>query len=223
VRTAITSIDLSAAGHPPKSILVTSVLPGAGKSTISCNMALSYLSTGGNCLLIDADLRKPSLHKFFNVEGKEKGLSSFLTGLEKLQDVIHKTEFQGLHFIASGPLPPNPAELISSRRMRDLLKVVGKYYDHVIIDSPPYQGFAELLVLAHMVDGTILITVEGETPREGVSHFRKSLLNIGGNILGSIMNKTGRKKGYGTYGSYQYYTYAYNYEYGKDEQPEKSR
>ena len=216
IRTAMTSIDLSAAGRPPKSILITSILPGAGKSTISCNMALSYLSAGDKCLLIDVDLRKPSLHKVFSTGSRSKGLSSVLTGLEKLQNVIHKTEYDGLHFISSGPLPPNPAELISSRRMRELLKVASKYYDHVILDSPPYQGFAELLVLANMVDGTILVTVEGDTPREGVSHFRKSLLNIGGNILGSIMNKTGQKKGYGSYGGYKYYSYAYNYEYGKE-------
>ena len=216
IRTAMTSIDLSAAGQPPKSILITSILPGAGKSTISCNMALSYLSAGDKCLLIDVDLRKPSLHKVFSTGSRSKGLSSVLTGLEKLQNVIHKTEYDGLHFISSGPLPPNPAELISSRRMRELLKVASKYYDHVILDSPPYQGFAELLVLANMVDGTILVTVEGDTPREGVSHFRKSLLNIGGNILGSIMNKTGQKKGYGSYGGYKYYSYAYNYEYGKE-------
>lgn len=216
IRTAMTSIDLSAADRPPKSILITSILPGAGKSTISCNMALSYLSAGEKCLLIDVDLRKPSLHKVFNTASRSKGLSSVLTGLEKLQDVIHKTEYDGLHFISSGPLPPNPAELISSRRMRELLTVAGKHYDHVILDSPPYQGFAELLVLANMVDGTILVSVEGDTPREGVSHFRKSLLNVGGNILGSIMNKTGQKKGYGSYGGYKYYSYAYNYEYGKE-------
>jgi capsular exopolysaccharide synthesis family protein len=217
IRTAMTSIDLSAVDRPPKSILVTSILPGAGKSTISSNMALSFLSSGKNCLLIDADLRKPSLHKVYHAASRSKGLSSVLTGLEKLQDVIHKTDYEGLHFISSGPLPPNPAELISSRRMRELLKVCCKYYDHVIIDSPPYQGFAELLVLANMVDGTILITVEGDTPRDGVSHFRKSLLNIGGNILGTIMNKTGRKKGYGgSYGGYKYY--AYNYEYGELEE-----
>jgi capsular exopolysaccharide synthesis family protein len=218
IRTATTSIELSAAGKPPKSILITSILPGAGKSTISCNMALSFLTSGDKCLLIDADLRKPSLHKIFQTASRSKGLTSVLTGLEKLQDVIHKTQFDGLHFISSGPLPPNPAELISSRRMRELLKVVCKYYDHVIIDSPPYQGFAELLVLANMVDGTILVTVEGDTPREGVSHFRKSLLNIGSNILGTIMNKTGQKKGYGSYSSYKYYSYLYSYEYGQEKE-----
>ncbi|MCD6269215.1 MAG: polysaccharide biosynthesis tyrosine autokinase [Deltaproteobacteria bacterium] len=216
IRTAMTSIDLSASGSPPKSILVTSILPGAGKSTISSNIALSFLSSGKNCLLIDADLRKPSLHKVYHGVDRSKGLSSLLTGLEKLQDVIHKTDYEGLDFISSGPLPPNPAELVSSRRMRELLKVCCKYYDHVVIDSPPYQGFAELLVMANMVDGIILVAVEGDTPREGVSHFRKSLLNIGGNILGAIINKTGQKKGYSSYSGYKYYSY--NYEYGNQKE-----
>ncbi|MCK5916736.1 MAG: CpsD/CapB family tyrosine-protein kinase, partial [Deltaproteobacteria bacterium] len=217
IRTAMTSINLTTSGEPPKSILITSILPGAGKTTIACNMALAYLSAGDKCLLIDADLRKPSLHRVFGIEGRSKGLSSILTGIGTLNDVVYKTKYDGLHFISSGPLPPNPAELISSRRMRELLSVVSQHYDHVIIDSPPYQGFAEILVLANMADGTILVTVEGDTPRDGVSHFRKSLLNVGGNILGSIMNKTGRKKGYGAYSGYNYYSYAYNYEYGKDE------
>lgn len=217
IRTAITSIELSSAEQPPQSILITSVLAGAGKSTISCNTALSYLSAGETCLLIDVDLRKPSLHRIFNQGRKGHGLSSVLSGMSNLKDVIRETDYEGLHFISSGPLPPNPAELIASNRMRQLLSIAGKKYNHIILDGPPYQGFAEILVLANMVDGVILVTVEGDTPRDGVKHFKKSLVNVGGNILGSIVNKTGRKKGYGSYGGYKYYSY--NYDYG--ERPEQ--
>jgi len=96
--------------------------------------------------------------------------------------------------------------------MRKVLEQVGKEYSHIILDGPPYQGFAEILVLANMVDGVILVTVEGETPRDGVNHFRRSVLNVGGSILGAIVNKAGRHKGYGSYSKYSYY--AYNYEYG---------
>ncbi len=213
-RTTMTSVRLSVADNPPKTILVTSILPGAGKSSLTSNAAFSYLAEDERCLVIDVDLRKPSLHKVFKGGMKGKGLSSVLSGMEKLEAAICKTDFEGLDFISSGPLPPNPAELLSSKRMRQLLTVVSQKYDRVILDGPPYQGFAEILVLANMVDGVILISVEGDTPREGVKHFRKSLTNVGGRILGSIINKTGRKKGFSSYGGYKYYSY--NYEYGED-------
>lgn len=212
-RTTMTSVRLSVADNPPKTILLTSILPGAGKSSLSCNACLSYLSDDERCLLIDVDLRKPSLHHVFKEGMKGKGMSSVLSGMAKLSDVIVPTEFPGLDFISSGPLPPNPAELLSSKRMRNLLSIVARDYDRVILDGPPYQGFAEILVLANMVDGVILISVEGSTPREGVKHFRRAVTNVGGRILGTIINKSGRKKGYSSYSSYKYYSY--NYDYGK--------
>lgn len=213
-RTTMTSVRLSVADNPPKTILVTSILPGAGKSSMATNAAFSYLAEEESCLIIDVDLRKPSLHKIFVTSRKNMGLSSVLSGMAKLDDVITKTDFPGLDFISSGPLPPNPAELLSSKRMRQLLSVASQHYDRVILDGPPYQGFAEILVLSHMVDGVILVAVEGGTPREGVKHFRKAIVNVGGRILGAIINKSGRKKGFSSYGSYKYY--AYNYKYGEE-------
>lgn len=213
-RTTMTSVRLSVADNPPKTILFTSILPGAGKSSLSSNACLSYLSEDERCLLIDVDLRKPSLHHVFKEGMRGKGLSSVLSGMSKLSEVILPTDHPGLDFISSGPLPPNPAELLSSKRMRQLLEIVSKNYDRVILDGPPYQGFAEILVLANMVDGVILISVEGDTPREGVKHFRRSIVNVGGRILGAIINKSGQKKGYTSYSGYKYY--AYNYNYGQD-------
>ena len=152
-RTTMTSVRLSVADNPPKSILLTSILPGAGKSSLSSNSCLSYLAEDEKCLLIDADLRKPSLHHVFSDGEKGKGLSSVLSGMAKLTDVVSKTDYPGLDFISSGPLPPNPAELLSSKRMRQLLQIATGHYDRVILDGPPYQGFAEILVLSNMVDG----------------------------------------------------------------------
>lgn len=211
LRTTMTSVRLSAADSPPKTILLTSILPGAGKSSMAVNAAFSYLADEETCLIIDVDLRKPSLHKIFQTSRKKKGLSSVLSGMAKLEEVVTKTEYPGLDIITSGPLPPNPAELLSSKRMRELLATVSEHYDRIILDGPPYQGFAEILVLSHMVDGVILIVVEGVTPREGVRHFRKAVINVGGRILGTIINKSGRKKGFGSYGGYKYYTYDYKY------------
>lgn len=213
-RTTMTSVQLSVADNPPKTILFTSILPGAGKSSLSSNSCLSYLSNDERCLLIDVDLRKPSLHHVFKEGIRGEGLSSILSGMAKLSDVIIPSGYPGLDFISSGPLPPNPAELLSSKRMRQLLALVSKDYDRVILDGPPYQGFAEILVLSHMVDGVILVSVEGNTPREGVKHFKSALTNVGGRILGTIINKSGQKKGYSSYSGYKYYSY--NYDYGKD-------
>ncbi len=211
LRTTMTSVRLSAADTPPKTILLTSILPSAGKSTMAVNAAFSYLADEESCLVIDVDLRKPSLHKIFQTSRKKKGLSSALSGIANLEEIITKTEYPGLDIITSGPLPPNPAELLSSKRMRELLATVADRYDRIILDGPPYQGFAEILVLSHMVDGVILIAVEGVTPREGIRHFRKAVINVGGRLLGAIINKSGRKKGFGSYGSYKYYSYDYKY------------
>jgi capsular exopolysaccharide synthesis family protein len=217
-RTTMTSVRLSSADHPPKTILLTSILPGAGKSSLAVNAAFSYLADEDRCLIIDVDLRKPSLHKIFEKAKRRQGLSSALSGMAKFDDVITNSEFPGLDFITSGPLPPNPAELLSSRKMREILAQASERYDRIILDGPPYQGFAEILVLSHMVDGVILVAVEGETPREGVRHFRKAVVNVGGHILGSIINKSGRKKGFSSYGSYKYYAYNYNYKYGEQQE-----
>ncbi len=211
IRTTMTSVRLSVADDPPKTILVTSILAAAGKTSLSSNACLSYLSEDERCLLIDVDLRKPSLHHVFKEGMKGQGLSSLLSGMAKLSEVITPTNFPGLDFISSGPLPPNPAELLSSKRMRQFLQSVGKDYDRVILDGPPYQGFAEILVLSSMVDGVILVAVEGETPREGVKYFSRAVRNVGGRILGTIMNKSGEKKGYSSYSGYKYYSYNYNY------------
>ncbi|PIE63011.1 MAG: hypothetical protein CSA26_12945 [Desulfobacterales bacterium] len=219
-RTTMTSVRLSVADNPPKTILVTSILPGAGKSSSSSNACFSYLSEEERVLLIDVDLRKPSLHHVFSNGLRGKGLSSVLTGQAELSDVILHTGFSGLDYISSGPLPPNPAELLSSRKMRQLLQTVSEQYDRIILDGPPYQGFAEILVLANMVDGVILISVEGDTPREGVKHFRRAITNVGGRILGTIINKSGRRSGFGSYGYGGYKYYAYNYTYGAGEEQE---
>jgi succinoglycan biosynthesis transport protein ExoP len=212
-RTTMTSVRLSVADDPPKTILITSILPGAGKSSLSSNSCFAYLSEDERCLLIDVDLRKPSLHHVFKDGMRGKGLSSVLSGMDPFSEVVTQTEYPGLDFLSSGPLPPNPAELLSSKRMRQLLENASRDYDRVILDGPPYQGFAEILVLSNMVDGVILISVEGDTPREGVKHFRRAVTNVGGRILGTIINKSGRRKGYSSYSGYNYYSY--DYDYGK--------
>lgn len=214
IRTTMFSIELSSSETPPRTMMLTSVLPDVGKSTLSCNFCLSLLTSKAKVLLIDTDLRKPTLHEIFEIKDNSRGLSSFLAGTLTLEEVLRKTQFENLFFIPSGPIPPNPAELLASSRMRNFIATAAKNFDYIIIDTPPFHGFAEILILSNMVDGVILVGELNKTPREGVEYFRKAVTNVGGRILGVLINKAGRGgKGYRYYGGYKYQHY-YTYGYG---------
>lgn len=225
IRTTRVSIQLSSAmNRPPKMILVTSTSPSEGKSTIATNLALAFASSDERVLLIDADLRRPRLHRIFNANGKSgsrhrhRGLSHLLSGICTMEEVIQKTDYPKLHFISAGPMPPNPAELLASNQMQGFLAAIDKMYDRVIIDSPPACGFADVLVLGNTVDGVILVSNLGQTHREALRIFRRSLFNVGGHLLGTIVNKLDLGYHYGGYYSryYRYYHSYYHPAYGSD-------
>ncbi len=212
VRTAKVSIQLSGTtDRPLRSLLITSTAAGEGKSTLANNLALSFASTEERVVLIDADLRRPRLHKLYSPNGNSKGLSMYLSGLGKTEELLVKTDNPNLFFIPAGITPPNPAELLASSRMKKLLKNLQKYFDRIIVDGPPYAGFADVLVLGNQIDGVILVSTLNKTHREALRIFRKSLLNVRGNLLGSIVNKFEVSYHYGNY-YYKYYKY-YHYSY----------
>jgi capsular exopolysaccharide synthesis family protein len=214
IRTTMFSIELSTSEVPPKTMLLTSVLPDVGKSTLSTNFCLSLLSTNAKVLLIDTDLRKPSLHNIFGIENNSSGISSFLAGTSELKDIVRKTPYDNFYFIPSGPIPPNPPELLASSKMRNFIATAAKQFDYIIIDTAPFHGFAEILILSSMVDGVILVSELNKTPRDGVEYFKKAVSNVGGRILGVLLNKTGKSgSGYRYYGGYQY-NYKYSSRYG---------
>lgn len=214
IRTTMFSIELSSSEAPPKTMIMTSVLPNVGKSTLACNFCLSLLASKAKVLLIDTDLRKPTLHQLFGIKDNSRGLSSFLAGSTTVDELICKTKYENLYFIPSGPIPPNPAELLASSKMRNFIATAAGEFDFIIIDTPPFHGFAEILILSNMVDGVILVSELNKTPRDGIEYFRKAVTNVGGRILGVMVNKTGRiGKGYRYYGGYRYQDY-YNYQYG---------
>ena len=225
IRTTRVSIQLSSAmNRPPKMILVTSTSPSEGKSTIATNLALAFASSDERVLLIDADLRRPRLHRIFNANGKSegrqrhKGLSHLLSGMCTMEEAIQKTDYLGLHFMSAGPMPPNPAELLASNQMKGFLATIDELYDRIIIDSPPACGFADVLVLGNTVDGVILVSNLGQTHREALRIFRRSLFNVGGHLLGTIVNKLDLGYHYGGYYSryYRYYHSYYHPAYGAD-------
>jgi polysaccharide biosynthesis transport protein len=217
IRTTRVSIQLSSAmDHPPKMILVTSTGPSEGKSTIATNLALAFSLSEERVLLIDADLRKPRLHRIFTGNGHgddrqmQNGLSHVLSGMCKFDKAIQNTEVGNLHFLCAGPMPPNPAELLASNRMKNLLDDLGTMYDRIIIDSPPASGFADVLVLGNYVNGVVLVSNLGQTHREALRVFRRSIYNVGGHLLGAVINKLDLGYHYGGYYS-RYYSRYYRY------------
>jgi succinoglycan biosynthesis transport protein ExoP len=207
-RSLRTALQFSTASGVPRSLLVTSATPGEGKSTTAMTLGLNFAQLGQRVLLIDADLRNPSLHKLFGVENTI-GLSNFLSSEIDPQNAIQSVPNSSLDVMTSGPLPPNPAELLAGPKMLSMLSVAKARYDLVIIDGPPTIGIADAPLLAHIAMGTMLVVDAGGTRRDVVRDAVKRLSSARARIVGVVMTKYDAKlAGYGYYyGSYSYYTY----------------
>ena len=202
---------LSTAGNPPKTVLVTSGQPGEGKTTTVVNTAISLAQLGASVLIIDCDLRKPSAHKIFGVDSA-KGLSTYLSREIEIDGMIHKLQIPNLSLLPCGPIPPNPAELISSERMKDLLKMLSERYDHILIDSPPLIHVTDPVILSSLVDGVILVVHGGKSSRAVAQRARQELASVGAKVFGVVLNNVDmRREGYDEYYYQRYYT-----NYGKD-------
>lgn len=204
-----TFILLSKASEPPKSILVTSPGEKEGKSTVSLNIAVALSESLGNGVIIDADLRKPKLHSVFNLDNKT-GLSTFLSGnVDSISsDKLIKTiPIKGISMITSGPIAPNPAELLFSERMKALINDLYARFNFVIIDAPPLMGMPDSISLSTLVDGTILVIRAGKTPRAALLESRRLLDSVNARLLGVILN--GVKEGDLKFGYYSYYYSSY--------------
>lgn len=185
-----TSILLSTAGHAPKSLLITSSLPAEGKTTTATNTAISLAQTGARVLIIDADMRRPRLHSVFNISNAQ-GLSTILSSEateKEMLDVIQYDETAKTFLLPSGPVPPNPAELIGSEQMTHFMKMMHKNFTHVVIDSPPIASFTDGVLIASLVDGVILVVHAGKSSRQVVRRSRKLLLDVGAKIFGVVLN-----------------------------------
>ena len=197
-----TSVLLSTAKHPPRTLLVTSAKGGEGKTTVAANLAVSLAQLGEKVLLIDADLRRPSLHKFFGV-ANTSGLVNFLTGSPDWRSLLSQAAPIGLFVLPSGPVPPNPADLLSSEYMPVLIREATKEYKFVVLDSPPLLNLADSRVLATLVDGVILVVGGGITPRELVHRAYASAVDAGSHVLGATINFADAKSDYYSYGYHQ--------------------
>jgi succinoglycan biosynthesis transport protein ExoP len=202
-----TSVLLSRARRAPRSLIFCSAEPGEGKTTVASNLAISLAQLGKRVLLIDGDIRRPSVHKLFDIPGRS-GLVTYLAGIGEWQKLVQPAGESGLDCLVSGPVPPNPAELLSSDAMRSLLREAATAYDFVLIDSPPLLNVADGRILAALVEGAILVTKEGATPRELVQRAQSYVREAGGHVIGVVLN--------GVHSSLDGYYYTYG-QYGRVE------
>lgn len=208
-----TNIHFSSISREIKIVAVTSSVPGEGKSTTACNYALSLAETGEKVLLIDCDLRKPTVHRNFKISNAA-GLTNILLGEAAAESTICLAG-NGLSILTSGTLPPNPSEVLGSQRMKDFLHEMEKQYDYIVIDTPPLLAVADGQIISSMSDGVLLVVESKKTPKDSVLRSKELLKNVNANILGIILNKCeiSNKKGYG---------YGYYYGYGQTKQDNKS-
>jgi len=211
-----TSVLLSFPERPPKKIVITSPNPSEGKTTTAINTAIALSQTGALVLLVDTDMRRPRIHKVFDEENG-LGVSNFLSGHAELESIIKKTEIPNLYYIPSGPIPPNPSELIGSNLFKVMMDSLGKRFDHIILDSPPVLGFADSIILSNSVDGIILVVLSGKTPRETLQRAKEILLQVNAKILGVVINRVNIHRIHDGY----YYYYRYHHYYGSEGEKKK--
>jgi len=212
-----TSLLLSQAEHPPQVILVTSALPREGKTTAAVNLAVTFAQLGDRTLLVDSDLRKPGIRRALNLTGgRDAGLSSYLAGVCSLDEVTmpHPT-ISNLSALTTGPVPPSPADLLSSHRMREAIAELRRRYKFVVIDSPPIMAATDAVILSVLTDGVLLVVRSGETPKEAFTRTRDLLGAVKSRFLGVVLNGVDSSAP-DYYYSYRYYPYAYGYGYGED-------
>lgn len=199
-----TGIQFAQAGKELQTIALTSCTPNEGKSTTIANLAVVLTQAGKSVLLIDCDMRNPTVHKNFNLSNKV-GLSSCISMGTALSDAVQKTSIEGLYALTGGVIPPNPSELLGSEQMKNVLQRAKEQYDYVLIDTPPVMPVTDALIVSRFVDGMILVIASAEVKVEMARDVKNQLVNAGANILGVVLNKVrSEHHGYG-YGYYYYY------------------
>jgi capsular exopolysaccharide synthesis family protein len=202
-RTLRTNLEFASVDEPVKTLLVTSSIPSEGKTTTSGNLAVAFAQAGRTVILLDADLRKPGIHKLFDLPNA-RGLTSLLRSDDvAIDDVAQATEEERLRVVATGPLPPNPAELLGSHRMQTILERLVAAADLVIVDSPPLQAVADAAILASITDGTLLVIDAGRTRRAAAGRGREALAKSGARVLGAALNRLSQR----ARSDYVYYDY----------------
>jgi len=203
-RTLRTNLQFASPDAKLETILITSSAPEEGKSTVCSNLAVSIVQTGKDVILVDCDLRKPTVHKIFGLNNAV-GLTSVLTGQVAVEDALQKTHCEGLSVLTAGPVPPNPAELLQSNVMQEVLKKLKLMGDQVLLDAPPVLPVADSMILSTYVDGVVLVIASRQVPREIALRAKELLQNTNARLLGVVLNQV-RYSSDGEQYYYNYYT-----------------
>ena len=206
-RTLRTNLQFSKVDKELQVLLVTSSGPKEGKSTTAANLAIAMAQAGKKVVLIDADLRRPVIHSIFGLK-KDEGMTNCLMGLIDFKEMLKPTFLDNLFLVTSGALPPNPSELLASKKMEQLLQRLRDEFDIVVIDSPPVIAVTDAVILSTKVDGTILVVSSGQTDRDALARAHTLLDTVNSNLLGTLLNGVNVE---GMYGSYYYYYYHHYY------------
>ncbi|CEN21936.1 CpsD/CapB family tyrosine-protein kinase [Paraclostridium sordellii] len=219
-RTIRTNIEFSNLDREIKTIVVTSSKQNEGKSTVIANLAVSFAGMEDKkVLIIEGDLRNPTVHRMFNLSNSH-GITEILTGKKSFQECVYKTEVQGLEVITCGKIPPNPSEMLASKKMKAFIESLKDYYDYIFIDAPPIGIITDAGIVSTYTDGAMLIVGSKEVDIEMVKIAKSRLEKVNANILGLVLNKFEQSNG-----SYSYYNYYYeensNYETHKKKKEKK--
>jgi capsular exopolysaccharide synthesis family protein len=203
-RTLRTNIRYSSLGNEIKSIVVTSSMPDEGKSTIISNLAVAMANAGKRVIIVDCDLRKPTIHKRFSISNSQ-GLTNILVQDKKKTEIMIVTDIPNLYIIPSGPIPPNPSELLGSMAMKDTLEELTRIFDMVLIDTPPVLNISDAQILSALSQGTIIVASYGKSEKKALLNAKENIEKVGGKILGVVINKIPQKHNdsYGNYFSYE--------------------
>ena len=217
-RSLRTSLLYSSSKKEPKSILISSAGPGEGKTTTVANLAITYANLGKRTLLVDTDLRRPVVHKVFELD-REPGITTYLSGAtDDYNSLVQDCEIDNLSVITAGIIPPNPSELLGSDRMTILVKQLENDWDMVLFDSPPLVAVTDATMISKEIDQIVMVVKVGQTDKKAFAHTLTNLYNVGAPLGGIIMNAVTHKSSYGSY--YYYYYYQYYHYYGSDKESE---
>lgn len=212
-----TNILFSTAESVPQVILISSSGPREGKTITAANVAITMAQAGSKIVILDCDMRRPEIHNLFGAT-RDRGMSNILVGIDNIGEIIQSTKIPNLDVITSGPIPPNPSEMLGSKRMESLINALRKKYNHILIDSPPVTAVTDALVLSKSADGVIMVIRTGDTARQIVKNGMDQLNNVGAHIIGAVLNGIDLSSSKYSYYYYQYYRYYYG-EDGEKKKP----
>ena len=203
IKTLRTNLQFSSVDEDIKTILITSSIPGEGKSFISANLAISFAQTDKKVLIVDCDMRKGRQHRIFKLSNS-KGLSNLLIDdMTNLKDYINKTSVPGVHVITRGTVPPNPSELLNSKKNADLIRILKAKYDVIIYDGVPCNGLPDSIIMSKLVDKVLIVSSDSMTPKSVLESTKKQLESVNAPVAGDVLNNVNRKNS--TYGKYYGY------------------